>query len=61
MIKLQAAVRKLQRMLLTFPEVLLVASRAAIATRVTVVEVVHNQMDGKYCNTNVKEISFVQG
>ena len=53
MIKLQAAVRKLQRMLLTFPEVFLVASKAATAARVTVVKAVHNQMDGKYCNTNV--------
>lgn len=35
------------------------ANRAATAARVAAVKAVQNRMDGKFCDTNVSESSFV--
>ena len=36
----------------------LTANRAATAARVAAVRAVQNRMDGKFCDTDVQEISF---
>ena len=36
----------------------LAANRAATAARVAAVRAVQNRMDGKFCDTDVQEISF---
>ena len=51
--KIAGCCEKIAENAINLPKVLLVASRAAAVARVTVVKAVHNQMDGKYCNTNV--------